>query len=140
MTSSGNGSISRDRFDIRAFDELDLSSLPPEGAVLQACRRSSDAPRSRMFGYGISNVRGSVILPVRAEAAAVSGLHRNTLSSLVPERPGKLRGVVRRLLRPVAGACPMPMQPLQPAWCRRAPACSKMADIAFSHEIGEHLP
>ena len=39
-----------------------------------------------------------------AMAAAVSGLHRNTLSSAVPERSGKLRGTVRRLLRPVAGA------------------------------------
>jgi hypothetical protein len=42
--------------------------------------------------------------PASAEAVAVSGLHRNTLSSFVPERPGKLRGTVRRLLRPVAGA------------------------------------
>jgi ATP-dependent DNA ligase len=35
--------------------------------------------------------------------------------SFVPLRPGKLRGTVRKLRRPVAGACPMPMQPLQPA-------------------------
>ena len=59
------------------------------------------------------------------EAVAVSGLQRNTLSSRVPERPGKLRGTVRRLLRPEAGACPMPMQPLQPAWCSRAPAWTR---------------
>ena len=48
-------------------------------------------------------------------AAAVSGLTRHTLSSTVPERPGKFRGTVRKLILSVAGACPMPMQPLQPA-------------------------
>jgi len=65
--------------------------------------------------------RGSVIVPVRAAAAAVSGEHSQTASSLVPERPGKLRGTVRRLLRPIAGAWPMPMQPMHPAWWIRAP-------------------
>ena len=39
----------------------------------------------------------------------------------MPDRPGKLRGTVRRLLRPIAGACPMPMHPMQPAWWIRAP-------------------
>ncbi len=63
----------------------------------------------------MSKVRGSVITPVKAEAAAVSGLHKYTWSSFVPERPGKLRGTVRRLIFPVAGACPIPMQPPQPA-------------------------
>ena len=77
---------------------------------------------SATCGYGIASVRGSVITPVRAEAAAVSGLTRQTWSSRVPERPGKFRGTVRRLSLPVAGACPMPMQPLQPAWWMRAPA------------------
>ncbi len=67
------------------------------------------------FGKGKSNVLGSVMTPVNAEAAAVSGLHKKTLSSLVPERPGKFRGVVRRLFLPVAGACPIPIQPLHPA-------------------------
>lgn len=43
-----------------------------------------------------------MILPANAEAVAVSGLHSQTRSSLVPERPGKLRGVVRRLFVPVA--------------------------------------
>ena len=66
------------------------------------------------FGYGTSSLLGSVILPNRADAAAVSGEHRKTESSSVPERPGKLRGVVRSEFRPIAGACPMPMQPLHP--------------------------
>ena len=43
--------------------------------------------------------------PRSAEAAAVSGLQSQTLSSGVPERPGKFRGVVRRLFCSVAGAC-----------------------------------
>ncbi len=60
--------------------------------------------------------------PASAEAAAVSGLQSQTESSSVPDRPGKLRGVVRSEFCPIAGACPMPMQPLQPAWWRRAPA------------------
>ena len=70
---------------------------------------------SSIVGHGISKDRGSVITPVIAEAAAVSGLTRQTLSSCVPDRPGKLRGTVRRLIFSEAGACPMPMQPLQPA-------------------------
>src|SRR5690625_1772182 len=61
------------------------------------------------------NILGSVITPVKADAAAVSGLHKNTLSSLVPDLPGKFLGVVLKLLRPVAGACPIPIHPLQPA-------------------------
>src|SRR6266702_5580603 len=65
--------------------------------------------------------RGSVIWPVSAAAAAVSGEHSQTESSPVPDRPGKLRGTVRRLFRPIAGACPMPMHPRQPAWWIRAP-------------------
>src|SRR5690625_624426 len=68
-----------------------------------------------IFGTFPLYVRGSVILPVSAEAAAVSGEHKYTLSSFVPERPGKFLGVVRRLFLPVAGACPIPIHPLQPA-------------------------
>ena len=68
-----------------------------------------------------AHCRGSVIAPVSADAAAVSGEHSQTLSSLVPERPGKLRGMVRSELCSVAGACPIPMHPMQPAWCSRAP-------------------
>src|SRR5699024_3155587 len=47
-------------------------------------------------GYPISSVLGSVISPAKADVAAVSGLHRNTASSTVPERPGKFLGVVLR--------------------------------------------
>jgi len=87
---------------------------------------------SSISGYGISSVLGSVMTPVKAEAAAVSGLHRKTLSSLVPERPGKFLGVVRRLFWPEAGACPMPMHPLQPAWWRRPDADRRFAICPFS--------
>ncbi len=52
----------------------------------------------------MSSSRGSVILPVSAAAAAVSGEQSQTESSSVPERPGKLRGIVRRLFFPTAGA------------------------------------
>ena len=62
------------------------------------------------------------MVPVSAAAAAVSGEHNQTESSSVPDRPGKFRGMVRRLLRPTAGACPMPMQPMQPDWWIRPPA------------------
>src|SRR5699024_1701431 len=69
---------------------------------------------SFMSGYFMSTVRGSVITPVIADAAAVSGLHKNTLSSFVPERPGKFLGVVRKLFLHEAGACPIPIHRLQP--------------------------
>src|ERR1700752_3966302 len=55
-------------------------------------------------GYSIPNVPGSVMTPFSADAAAVSGLTRHTLSSRVPDRPGKLRGTVRKLIVSVAGA------------------------------------
>jgi hypothetical protein len=49
-------------------------------------------------------VRGSVITPVRALAAAVDGEHRYTASPTVPLRPGKLRLKVRSDGRPATGA------------------------------------
>jgi hypothetical protein len=61
----------------------------------------------------VSRSLGSVIFPVNAAAAAVSG-YKYILSSNVPERPGKFRGIVLRLMVFVAGACPMPMHPIQP--------------------------
>ena len=73
----------------------------------------------------VSRSLGSVIFPVNAAAAAVSGLHKYILSSNVPERPGKLRGIVLRLMVFVAGACPIPMHPMHPDWWRRAPAAIK---------------
>src|SRR5699024_5350801 len=76
---------------------------------------------SLIIGYSPSYLRVSVITPVRAEAAPLSGEDKFTLSSFVPERPGKFLGVVLKLFSPVAGACPIPIQPLQPAWCKRAP-------------------
>jgi hypothetical protein len=35
-----------------------------------------------------------------------------------------VRGTVRSEMRPATGACPIPMQPLQPGWCVRAPAAT----------------
>src|SRR5699024_8047508 len=93
---------------------------------------------SFMSGYFMSTVRGSVTTPVIADAAAVSGLHKNTLSSFVPERPGKFLGVVRKLFLPEAGACPIPIHPVQPALCIRAPADSKLA-ICISFTTTLHI-
>ena len=64
-------------------------------------------------GYSPKSL-GSVIHPFIAEAIAVSGLTRKTRSSFVPLRPGKFLGNVLREILPVAGACPMPIQPRQP--------------------------
>ena len=77
-----------------------------------------------------------MIAPVSVAAAAVSGEHSQTASSFVPERPGKLRGKVRSELRPVAGACPIPMHPMQPAWWIRTPAAirSNVAPIRVRSE------
>ena len=73
-----------------------------------------------------------MISPVRAAAAAVSGEHSQTESSSVPDRPGKLRGTVRRLFRPNAGACPMPMHPMQPAWWIRAPYLIRLSEAPIA--------
>src|SRR5690606_15310818 len=70
--------------------------------------------RGYFMSYNFSRSLGSVILPVKTEAAAVSGLQRYTWSSSVPERLGKLRGIVLRLMLSDAGACPIPMQPIHP--------------------------
>jgi hypothetical protein len=100
---------------------------PFTGTTEAACSASSGATSIAVFtedcagksglGWCIpawpAQFRGSVITPVSADAAAVSGEHNHTESSLVPERPGKLRGIVRSELRPTAGACPTPMAELE---------------------------
>ena len=58
----------------------------------------------------------------------------------MPDRPGKLRGKVRRLLRPIAGAWPMPMHPMQPVWWIRAPALDQAERRAHRGQVGEDLP
>jgi hypothetical protein len=73
--------------------------------------------------------------PVSAEAAAVSGEHRYTRSSRVPERPGKLRGTVRTETAPLAGACPTPMHPRHPAWLSRAPAATSVASAPLRASV-----
>src|SRR3990172_694775 len=63
---------------------------------------------SRVFG-GLPRLRGSAMTAFREVAAAVSGLHRYTLSSGVPLRPGKFRLKVRTDAPCVEGANPIPM-------------------------------
>ena len=62
-----------------------------------------DLPLGQAVVQGRSRCRGSVMTPVSAAAAAVSGEHSHTESSLVPERPGKLRGKVRSEFAPAPG-------------------------------------
>src|SRR5690625_4424155 len=59
--------------------------------------------RGYLIPKSFSRSRGSVIFPVSAEAAPVSGLIRYTRSSSVPERLGKFLGTVRRLMVSDAG-------------------------------------
>jgi len=76
--------------------------------------------QSRNF-WIFPSVRGSVILPVSAEAVAVSGLQRKTAVVLLSPSGGKFLGVVRRLCRRgrrLAHA----VAAVQPAWWMRAPA------------------
>src|SRR5579875_1162885 len=91
---------------------------PFTGSTLRACSCGNGGTNiavftefcwgSSSFGYFTfalrAHSRGSVITPVNADAAAVSGEHNHTESSLVPDRPGKLRGMVRSEFRPTAGA------------------------------------
>ena len=80
-------------------------------------------------------VRGSVNMPVRAEAAAVSGLTRYTCPSAVPLRPSKFRLKVRRETPPELGDCPMPMQGPQAHSSTRAPAAMISAKAPFKASI-----
>src|SRR5690554_7744417 len=82
--------------------------------------------------YNFSRSLGSVIFPVRAEAAAVSGLHRYTWSSSVPDLLGKFRGIVLKLMVSEAGACPIPIHPIQPDWWNLAPALIRFAKAWLS--------
>src|SRR5437867_1921964 len=59
-------------------------------------------------GEGAPSVRGSVITPVSAEAAATVDEQRYTSSPFTPLRPGKFRLKARRLFVPAAGTWPMP--------------------------------
>ena len=69
---------------------------------------------------------GAVIYPVRAVAAATSGLARYNEASSVPPRPLKLRFEVRSETPCVAGACPMPTQGPQPHSSTRAPLSTSL--------------
>ncbi len=81
--------------------------------------------------YRLSKSLGSVILPVKAEAAAVSGLTRYTRSSFVPDLLGKFLGTVLKLILLLAGAWPIPMQPIHPAWCNLAPEWIRFCNTPF---------
>jgi hypothetical protein len=88
------------------------------------CRSTIDGSASAggVTAGGAPSVRGSVIAPVSAVAAAVDGEHKYTRSSAVPLRPGKLRLNVRTDASPLIGACPMPIQGPQTGSSMRAPA------------------
>src|SRR5262249_1794677 len=82
------------------------TSPPPSGATSP----TSDGPRrgASFTSEGAAGVRGSVMTPVSAEAAATSDEQRYTSSPFTPLRPGKLRLNARRLRVPAAGTWPMP--------------------------------
>src|SRR4051812_40688066 len=108
FSSSGNGDNSGRLEMLGPFTGSTRSaSSGSSGATNIAVLTELRSGRSS-FGYSIftsrAQSRGSVITPVNADAAAVSGEHNHTASSLVPDRPGKLRGMVRSEFRPVAGA------------------------------------
>ena len=58
----------------------------------------------------------------------------------MPERPGKLLGTVLRLFFSVAGAWPMPMHPLQPAWWMRPPARMSLSQCPCMVKVFQDLP
>src|SRR5699024_12831958 len=60
-------------------------------------------------------------------ATAPSEIYTLSLHDALPICPGKFLGVVLRLFLPEAGACPIPIQPLHPAWCIRPPADKRLA-------------
>src|SRR5699024_12092545 len=74
------------------YTTLFRSDTFTSGGDSRAASLSAKPSGTLILGTFIFNVRGSVITPAKAEAAAVSGLHKYTLSSIVPDRPGKLRG------------------------------------------------
>jgi hypothetical protein len=61
----------------------------------------------------VSRSLGSVIFPVNAAAAAVSG-YINIFYRLMCRNVLENFGAFLRLMVFVAGACPMPMHPIQP--------------------------
>ena len=75
-----------------------------------------------IFGYAIPSVVGSVILPVRAAATAVSGLTRYAWSPTVPVLPAKFLLKVRKDTTSLAGEKPWPMHGPQLDSRMRAPA------------------
>ena len=103
------------------------STLPPFlGGGMMRSSSMMNLPGASIGGAS-PHFRGSVISPVRAETAATSGLARYTLSSAVPERPGKLRLKVRREAAPEGGTWPMPMQGPQADSRMRAPDSMRSA-------------
>ncbi len=114
-TSLGYGSIGGNDAVCDPFSIATLRASSTGTGAINALSSRIGSFGGKTFGYGMSRSRGSVITPVSAAAAAVSGLHRNNRSSFTPERPSKLRGVVRSEFLPAAGACPIPWQPLHPA-------------------------
>ncbi len=67
--------------------------------------------------------------PAIAEAAVVSALARYNLADFVPDRPSKLRLLVRRDTAFVAGACPIPTQGPHAHSRILAPASTRLVSI-----------
>ncbi len=117
--ASGRGS-NRGREAI--FGPRTISTDSPSaagGTIIRSSLKNWVGNSTRM---GSPKVRGSVMTPVSAEAAAVSGLTRYRLASGVPLRPGKLRFEVRREIPSDLGAWPTPLQNPQVVSTTRAPA------------------
>src|SRR5262249_56887734 len=102
-----------------------MSPPPPLGAPSPAWDGTN---RGGSFtSGGAPSVRGSVMTPVSAEAAATSDEQRYTSSPFTPLRPGKLRLNARRLRVPAAGTWPMPAHEPHVDSDTRAPAASRSA-------------
>src|SRR5712691_9060419 len=99
------------------------TSPPPSGATKPTVELANFGGNSTAVGS--PSVRGSVMTPVSAEAAATSDEQRYTSSPFTPLRPGKLRLNARRLLLPWAGTWPIPPHDPQVGSDMVTPAASK---------------
>ena len=84
------------------------------GVALRFVQESrADAAAAKL--KAMISVTAAVVREGREEEIPLNQLVPGDIVKLCPDRPGKLRGTVRRLIVSVTGAWPMPMHPLQPA-------------------------
>src|SRR5216117_1498113 len=100
VTGTGSPSGTGLMFGPRGISPWPSDSTNP---TVEVAKRGSNA-----VAAWAPRVRGSVMTPVSAEAAATSDEQRYTSSPLTPLRPGKFRLNARRLFTPAAGTWPMP--------------------------------